>query len=470
MVSQDGALALRAKRNPAMLQNMEKGVSSALESVIPEAALHPFLLLNDTEKVTQLTELSNLVLGIRLFNKEVKSRGDLLHDTDYLLSQLSDEFIEQIKQNISEVIQLVEDYTNYLKFIEKTQTEEKNKKILIEELIFLRQYLNLSMVLLDKIESSFGVMETSARRYAKEINELKHFLGSKTSAPKDQVYPKFTIAASSYVSLCDESRRAQDKKNTFEVYLSFFEKLDLSLTEAHIETARRYAEEENFEKENSEKSEEFESRNNVVFIEPRHSQDYLDLSLDLMGYCPVTLVEQQGLLLPGKHALGVLRFKNKFFVFKSKNCIKKFFEDPDRFLDQVYNQCRINPALILLLNEESYFTEQGLELVKFDESTGTASKVMVDKNLETPVHIIEKFLDKDYCWDEWELRKKAIQMANIRNMTTKSTQTDDSIFKVENETQVWLKKEAATMTGVNSGSNPIRPRNYITELRDKAVQ
>jgi len=46
-------------------------VAAALESVIPRAALGPFVSLNPSEKVTQLVELSNLVIGIRLFNKKI---------------------------------------------------------------------------------------------------------------------------------------------------------------------------------------------------------------------------------------------------------------------------------------------------------------------------------------------------------------------------------------------------------------
>lgn len=49
--------------------NIEKEVAAGLESVIPRAALGPFVSLNPSEKVTQLVELSNLVIGIRLFNK-----------------------------------------------------------------------------------------------------------------------------------------------------------------------------------------------------------------------------------------------------------------------------------------------------------------------------------------------------------------------------------------------------------------
>jgi len=39
---------------------------------------------------------------------------------------------------------------------------------------------------------------------------------------------------------------------------------------------------------------------------------------------------------------------------------------------------------------------------------------MVDKGVNTPVHFNEKNFDANYCWNVWELRKKAVQMANIR--------------------------------------------------------
>jgi hypothetical protein len=35
------------------------------------------------------------------------------------------------------------------------------------------------------------------------------------------------------------------------------------------------------------------------------------------------------------------------------------------------------------------------------------------------MHFIEKNFDPSYFWNEWELRKKAIQMANIRKNQTK---------------------------------------------------
>lgn len=54
---------------------IEKEVAAALESVIPRAALAPFVTLSSSEKLIQLVELSNLVIGIRLFNQEIGKGG-----------------------------------------------------------------------------------------------------------------------------------------------------------------------------------------------------------------------------------------------------------------------------------------------------------------------------------------------------------------------------------------------------------
>jgi len=68
---------------------------------------------------------------------------------------------------------------------------------------------------------------------------------------------------------------------------------------------------------------------------------------------------------------------------------------------------------------------------------GLSNKLMVDKGIETPTHFVEKNIDPNYCWNEWELRKKAIQMANIRKKRTKACQTLLSNFKVDSDAQTY---------------------------------
>lgn len=77
---------------------------------------------------------------------------------------------------------------------------------------------------------------------------------------------------------------------------------------------------------------------------------------------------------------------------------------------------------------------------------------MLDKGIDTPVHFVDKHIDPNYCWNEWELRKKAIQMANIRKTQTRSDQTLLSNFRVDSDTQTYLKKDAETNTMVNMGT------------------
>lgn len=79
-----------------------------------------------------------------------------------------------------------------------------------------------------------------------------------------------------------------------------------------------------------------------------------------------------------------------------------------------------------------------------------SAPLMVDKGTETPVHFIEKNIEPDYHWNEWDLRKKALQMANIRKKTTVSVQTELSTLRIDNSTQVWLPKENSTNTGINA--------------------
>lgn len=88
-----------------------------------------------------------------------------------------------------------------------------------------------------------------------------------------------------------------------------------------------------------------------------------------------------------------------------------------------------------------------------------SAPLMVDKGMETPTHFIEKNIQPNYCWNEWDLRKKALQMANIRKKITVSIQTELSNFRIDNETQVWLPKENETNTGINAATNTDLPKN-----------
>jgi hypothetical protein len=95
---------------------------------------------------------------------------------------------------------------------------------------------------------------------------------------------------------------------------------------------------------------------------------------------------------------------------------------------------------------------------------------MVDEECSTPVHFVESYIDRNYHWNEWELRRRALQMADIRKRQTTSVQTSLSHYRRDNETQVYLPKEEGSQTGVNAGTTMDRPRIYNVGMRDSKVK
>lgn len=88
-----------------------------------------------------------------------------------------------------------------------------------------------------------------------------------------------------------------------------------------------------------------------------------------------------------------------------------------------------------------------------------------DASTETPTHFVERNFDPSYEWNEWALRRRALQMTNIRNCSTTGAQTDLSHFRRENDSQVYLPKNKVTQTRKNSSTQPPLITQYAAGLR-----
>lgn len=125
---------------------------------------------------------------------------------------------------------------------------------------------------------------------------------------------------------------------------------------------------------------------------------------------------------------------------------------------------------------------------------GTGSSCKCDSGTQTDIHPIETNIDKSYEWNEWELRRKALQLVrfqvdsvwtvrasphnpsvfltkqifsdldskvNLRKKVTHSSQTNQSHMRRENATQTWLQKDAACQSKRDCGSNATVPHVYL---------
>jgi hypothetical protein len=88
-----------------------------------------------------------------------------------------------------------------------------------------------------------------------------------------------------------------------------------------------------------------------------------------------------------------------------------------------------------------------------------------DAGTETPTHFVERNIDPSYEWNEWALRRRALQMTNIRNCATTGAQTDLSHFRRENDSQVYLPKTKVTQTRKDGSTQPPIITQYVAGLR-----
>jgi len=116
-------------------------------------------------------------------------------------------------------------------------------------------------------------------------------------------------------------------------------------------------------------------------------------------------------------------------------------------LEKVKVLARRLPELINLLQLQDVFPSASVAaLVEGSLGAGNGKVSLVDSDSQTPTHFVESNIDPSYEWNEWALRRRGVQLANLRQKRTHSTQTNLSHFRAEGESQTWLQKDKDQVT------------------------
>lgn len=268
-------------------------MAAALESVIPRAALAPFVTLSSSEKLIQLVELSNLVIGIRLFNQEIGKGGSGLLKASELLNNEASAIKEEVFREVEDITEQCERYGQVFRVFQKGRVELQGNEFrrLKNELTFIRQYKSFLISLAEEIESSESSFDTNSIKYSKEIDDLKQLLGSKSSAPKEQVYPKFAILAQSYVSIFEERKYFEDKVKLYALLKDFRKSFPLSLSQKFYEKISELL--SSIPAENASEIEEDPNSGIEVFMQS-NSPDFMQKDCDYLGFCIWSIVKHNG--------------------------------------------------------------------------------------------------------------------------------------------------------------------------------
>lgn len=205
------------------------------------------------------------------------------------------------------------------------------------------------------------------------------------------------------------------------------------------------------------------------------SPEFLAMPFEYSGYCPVTVIDRRGLLLPGQPSAGVLRYRNRFFCFVDEEAMLKFEISPTKYVKAVLELARKSPELIELLMLHAEFP--ALQRFMRPAPSGAEHPLLGaevqartrDSGTMTPDHFIESRIVPGYSWNEWDLRRRALQLANLATSATTSSQTAMSTARREVVTQTWLPRNTGSQTRRDQGTSAKRVTNYVAGLRGKSV-
>uniref|UniRef100_A0A3P9II65 Cilia- and flagella-associated protein 206 n=1 Tax=Oryzias latipes TaxID=8090 RepID=A0A3P9II65_ORYLA len=447
---------------------------AALQRIFPQSELRSFMMLPKKKKEEQLRKLATISTGIRLFNKGNQNREGEFDVRELIPTVLKDALSsarETIRKELSETQTLAWKFTAVLEKQTQCNSQSRLRKdavILLQQALYnVRTHEGFLKILLTDACACEKVVELLQADLLSQLKILGETLKPSGAAPAARVISSFKALSSTWSRLLDEAE-----------LLNFLHKITVNLhpfmasqaeafSETELDGLQEAAEVKSDEQRLAESSGEqidpaqAESREWLV---PEAASNCSELPLQYNGFCGYTLVNSDGLLLPGNPHIGVLKHEGKLYAFSSKEAALNFASSPDAFAAEVVEKAKRSPELVHLLNLHqqlswiSPFSE-----VKREEVLLTKT-FKCDSGTQTDTHPTETNIDKSYEWNEWELRRKALKLVNLRTKATHSCQTDKSHMRRENVTQTWLQKDAACQSKKDSGSSAATPHIYLAGL------
>lgn len=447
--------------------------TAALQSVFPQTELGTFMSLVKRDKERQLQELTMIVTGIRLFNKECGKGGDGIDDLPAILNEAVPATTQNVDSEIQQTLDTTYKYTAVLeKMHEGGQPEaDMSMQLLKESLINSRQQEAFLRVILHDVISCAQHVEILESQLGSRMEQLQATVQSKTAVPTSQVYPQFIHLAQIWTGFQDEMVLLSVLSNilvSLEPFTRghrelFAEELMSPLLEGtSIKTDEDRMKESGEERVDTKK----EELKKQEWLFPDTTSNFDKLPIQYRGYCGWALVQFDRLLLPANPQVGVLRYKEHCYAFSSRQAAEEFCINPDGYIRLVSEAAKRSPELIQLLELHTQFASiapysQGKEPGRIIEKPVTKC----DSGTQTDTHFMEANIVSTYEWNEWELRRKAIKLANVRQRISHSVQTNLSNMRRDNVAQCYPPKENTTQTMQDGYSQVPRPRVFISGLR-----
>uniref|UniRef100_A0A7N8YMQ9 Cilia- and flagella-associated protein 206 n=1 Tax=Mastacembelus armatus TaxID=205130 RepID=A0A7N8YMQ9_9TELE len=454
--------------SPTDLKTMQEA-KAALQSVFPQTDLGAFMVLLKRDKEQQIIELTMTVTGILLFNKASKM-GE--HKTDFhklILNEALPVINKRIESELSVSQSLAWKYTAVLEKLTESVTQPGEggmSMILFKQALYnVRQHEVFLKLLLEDACLCAKHVEILQTELSSQIKLLKEIVQLKAAVPTAKVFPLFRALSKLWSGLQDEAELLNILNNIMLNLRPFLASQGKIFSESYLDSLLEATEVKTDEQR---KTEHMKARIEFMleWLLPDTIVNLNNLPLQYNGVCGYTLVSRDGLLLPGNPNIGILKHKEKFYVFSSKKAALKFSSSPDDFIAEVAEIAKVSPELIHLLKLNQQFScITPYSEMQPRESLLARHITKCESSTQTDIHPVETNIVNVYEWNEWELRRKAIQLADLLTKVTHSVQTEQSHMRRENATQTWLPKAAVCQSKRDGQSSMPRPQAYLAGLR-----
>uniref|UniRef100_A0A8C3V2W1 Cilia- and flagella-associated protein 206 n=1 Tax=Catharus ustulatus TaxID=91951 RepID=A0A8C3V2W1_CATUS len=450
-------------------------VTAALQSVFPQTEMSTFISLSKKDKEQQLKDLAMVISGIRLYNKQCQKGGSSIDDLPDILNEAIPSATRTLDERLHSCQLLAYRYTALLESMQENPHRHfQLSSLKLKEALFnVRQYEAFLCILqvgyhCSNIITSAREVESLNVQFEAAVMVLKNAVEEKTSIEFKEVFPLFMELSNLWTSFQDEmlllsflTNMANDLQQFLEIQSQLFpEEMLTSL----LEGVTVKSDEERI-KETMGTKVSVSDFKNQEWLFPETTDNFDQLLIQYHGFCAHS-IGVKGITLQGNPAIGILKHKEKYYVFSSKEAAYLFAQNPDKFIQLNVEKAKQYAELIQLLELHHQF-EYLVPHAQARNANRSSLKLPQkrDSGSQTDTHILPPTIVTSYEWNEWELRRKAIKLANLRRKLTHSTQTDLSHMRRENFTQVYVPKDASTQTKRDNSSNVPKPQIFLKGLR-----
>uniref|UniRef100_A0A5K3FD10 Cilia- and flagella-associated protein 206 n=2 Tax=Mesocestoides corti TaxID=53468 RepID=A0A5K3FD10_MESCO len=442
---------------------------------MPMNEVPTFTSLPPEQRQERFKGLTDIVLGMRVYNFSMGFGGEGIDNLPELLDQTISATLEALYKQLNENEHLAAIYTSlYLKlaaFDVSTETVPNVVSVEAEKMGITRSLLKAATInarqhamYLRRLLADIKEVESE---HASDKKKLLEILGETLTSLRSNVDPpKHSVQLS--IDVANVWWQFRDNL----VFISMLSNLLNSLQPFGVKRHARLAESQLRKLINESEIVWDCQRPNVIGrVEPTKETESQwifpkptsNLKISLNGFCAWSVVRYQGLPIPAKKCLGVLKFKENHFAFSTVDAATEYEKWSEKFTYEISEIARRNPELIELFDLHAMF-DNGKAYFPDVKALATKKRV-VSREIQTVVHPIPSHIDTAYTWNEWELRRRALHLVYIRKCVTHSVQTYLSNWRRDNVTQVYLPKLDGTQTKRDNYSQVPKPSTFLYGLR-----